>query len=382
MTPQFPERGRKNRYKMSSGLYIHIPFCHSRCPYCDFAFVVGKNHLSRRYTDAVITELNNRLPAQTPQLSTIYFGGGTPSAIPPEELNRILNPVKSALISDIEITAEANPNDQAYFKALYQAGINRLSLGVQAFTNPALKTLGRSHSAADAREAFDTARRAGFTNIGIDLIFGAPEQTCDEWATTLHQAIALNPEHISVYGLTVEPNTNFARRHQKRQLPIPEETDQADMYLSAIDHLEDAGYEHYEISNFSRPGFASRHNLNYWREQPYLGIGMSAHSYLNSTRSWNKRDLLTYMESVEKTGLAIEEEETITPPQQLLERVMLGLRQRRGLGVEHLAHPVLHKQYTQLSNRQLLEQTNSHIRLTRKGLLVADLVCTELVKGL
>ena len=367
---------------MSTGLYIHIPFCHSSCPYCDFAFVVGKNHLATRYTDAVITELQNRLLVLDAQFNTIYFGGGTPSAIPPRELARILNTIKNNRAPDAEITVEANPNDQVHFKNLYQLGINRLNLGVQAFTDKALKALGRFHTAANAKESFQTARQAGFENIGIDLIFGAPEQTRDEWATTLKQAIDLYPEHISVYGLTIEPETNFARRLQKGHLHLAGETDQADMYVHAIDQLETAGYEHYEISNFARPDFYSRHNRNYWREQPYLGVGLSAHSLINNRRSWNERDLTAYMQRIEQTGTAQKEEENITPSLQLLERVMLGLRQRQGLKIDYLNNAQLHTQYTRLAKQQLLEQTDTHIRLTRKGLLVADLVCAELVKGL
>ena len=240
---------------MSLGLYIHIPFCHSRCPYCDFAFVVGKNHMAKRYTDAVIVEMQNRIQfLETPPVyKTLYFGGGTPSAIPPGQLNRILKRAKNAVAPDAEITAEANPNDRKHFEKLYVYGINRLSLGVQAFTDRALKALGRFHKASDAIVAFQTARDVGFKNISIDLMYGAPGQTPEEWAKSLQRAVELCPEHISVYGLTIEPQTNFARRFQKGQLDVPPETDQAEMYMYAIDQLEAAGYTHYEISNFARP---------------------------------------------------------------------------------------------------------------------------------
>ena len=367
---------------MSLGLYIHIPFCNSRCPYCDFAFVVRKNHLAERYTNAVITELQNQINSfETPPIfNTVYFGGGTPSAIPPATLLRILQNVQCA--PNAEITVEANPNDQMHFEALYKHGINRLSLGVQAFTDRALKALGRFHNTTDAIDAFNTARKVGFKNIGIDLIFSAPEQTHEEWKNTLDKTTELNPEHISVYGLTIEPETNFARRFKKGQLHLPTETDQADMYMYAIDHLEAAGYEHYEISNFAQPGFASRHNLCYWQEQPYWGVGLSAHSYLNNRRAWNVRDLITYMERIETTGSALEEEETITPSDHLLERLMLGLRQRRGVDANVLNNHKIREQYTRLSDRHLLQQIDNRICLTRRGLLLADLVCTELAKGL
>ena len=369
---------------MHLSLYIHIPFCHSRCPYCDFAFVVGKNHLAKRYTDAVIVEMQNRLQASgtLPVFNTLYFGGGTPSAIPPEQLDRILTSAKNAIAPDAEITAEANPNDHKHFDKLYEHGINRLSLGVQAFTDRALKALGRFHTASDATAAFQAARDVGFKNISIDLMYGAPEQTLEEWATSIQRAIDLYPEHISVYGLTIEPRTNFARRFQKGQLKVPPETDQAEMYMSAIDQLEAAGYAHYEISNFARPGFASRHNLNYWHDRPYLGVGLSAHSYLDNRRSWNVRDLATYMQRIEATGFAVERVEQLTPTQHLLERIMLGLRQRRGLRVDFLSHPKIHKQYIAMANQHLLERTDNRVRLTRRGLLLADLVCSELVREL
>lgn len=369
---------------MNFGLYIHIPFCHSRCPYCDFAFVVGKNHMAKRYMDAVIVEMQTRMQSlgTLPVFNTLYFGGGTPSAIPPGQLNRILTNAKSAVSPDAEITAEANPNDCEYFEKLYEYGINRLSLGVQAFTDRALKALGRFHKASDAIVAFQAARDVGFKNISIDLMYGAPGQTLEEWAKSLQRAIELCPEHISVYGLTIEPQTNFARRLQKGQLDVPPETDQAEMYMYAIDQLEAAGYIHYEISNFAQPGFASRHNLNYWHDRPYLGVGLSAHSYLDNRRFWNVRGLTTYMQRVEATGYAVEREEQLTPTQHLLERIMLGLRQRRGLRADFLSHPKIHKQYIAMTNQHLLERTDNRVRLTRQGLLLADLVCTELVREL
>ncbi|MCY3679933.1 MAG: radical SAM family heme chaperone HemW [Gemmatimonadetes bacterium] len=369
---------------MYLGLYIHIPFCHSRCPYCDFAFVVGKNHMAKRYTDAVIVEMQNRIQSLSapPVFNTLYFGGGTPSAIPPGQLNRILKKAKKMVALDAEITAEANPNDHKHFEKLYEYGVNRLSLGVQAFTDRALKALGRFHTTSDAIDAFKAARDVGFKNISIDLMYGAPGQTPEEWIKSLQRAIELCPEHISVYGLTIEPQTNFARRFQKGQLDVPPETDQAEMYMYAIDQLEVAGYTHYEISNFARPGFASRHNLNYWHDRPYLGVGLSAHSYIGNCRSWNVRGLKTYMQRIEATGYAVEREEQLTPTQHLLERVMLGLRQRRGLRADFLSHPKIHKQYIAMVNQHLLEQIDNRIRLTRQGLLLADLVCTELVREL
>ena len=369
---------------MHLGLYIHIPFCHSRCPYCDFDFVVGKTHLAKRYVDAVIVELQNRMFSldSRPVFDTIYFGGGTPSAIPPEQLGRVLTTVKDAVAAGAEITAEANPNDYAHLEALRACGINRLSLGIQAFADRALKALGRFHTAIDATTAFDVARGAGFENINIDLMFGAPEQTREAWGMSLRRAIDLRPEHISVYGLTIEPRTNFARRLQKGRLDLPPEPDQAAMYSQAIDQLEGAGYAQYEISNFARPGFASRHNRKYWRARAYWGVGMAAHSHFDNRRTWNSRDLATYLHRVETTGQAVEREEILTAAQRMIERVMLGLRQRRGLRAEISQHPKIRKHYLAMAKHNLIEQSKNRIRLTRRGLLLADWVCAELVREL
>jgi len=367
---------------MSFGLYIHIPFCRSKCPYCDFAFVVRQTHLAKQYSKAIVRELQTQLAILNvePIFNTLYFGGGTPSHISPQYIAQIIEAVPN-LHKETEITVEANPGDQASFEALKQAGVNRLSLGIQALTDRALKALGRFHNTQDALDAFHTARRVGFDNMGIDLIFGAPNQTRQEWQEILQKAIDLNPEHISVYGLTIEPDTNFDRRFQKHQLPLPTETSQSDMYLDAIDQLTKANYEHYEISNFARPTFASRHNQSYWEGKPYLGLGLSAHSFINNKRIWNITDLQAYMQSVQNTGLAIASSETIDSDKQLLETIMLGLRRKTGLDVnllkKHTPIPLQH-----LLKHNMLENHQNRIRLTRKGLLVADAVCTELVKAL
>ena len=209
----------------SSGLYIHIPFCASACPYCDFAFVVGNRHLVDRYVDALILEFNVRSVelGPNPMFQTVYFGGGTPSAIPVDSVKRLANALEreATVLQDAEITLEANPGDLQSFKGLAKIGINRLSLGVQAISDRALKALGRNHTSADAIAAFRAAREAGFRNVNIDLIFGAPGQTAHEWQSTLESAIHLGPEHFSIYGLTVEPETAFWRRFQKGRLPLP-----------------------------------------------------------------------------------------------------------------------------------------------------------------
>lgn len=344
-----------------------------------------QTHLAKRYTQAVIHELETQRKALNNNISfdTIYFGGGTPSHMPPQYIEQIFNAVQkyASLSSDVEITVEANPGDQSHFSALKNLGVNRLSLGIQALTDRALKALGRFHNTADALDAFETARKVGFTNIGIDLIFGAPKQTQKEWANILQQGIALNAEHVSVYGLTIEPDTNFEKRAKKNQLPLPTETLQSDMFLTTIDQLTEAGYEHYEISNFAQPNFASKHNQSYWEGKPYLGLGLSAHSFINNQRIWNVTDLQAYMQAVENTGLAIASSETIDANKHVLESIMLGLRRKKGLDVHFLEqHSPTHLK--RLLSHNLLENHQNRIRLTRKGLLIADAVCTELVKDL
>ncbi|MDA0748431.1 MAG: radical SAM family heme chaperone HemW [bacterium] len=363
-------------------LYAHIPFCSSRCPYCDFAFVVQKTHLAERYIHALIQEYRTRKPTGCPTFLTIYFGGGTPSEIPAKDLGRFLEAVSETahVPEDAEITAEANPDDQDRFAALRNLGINRLSLGVQALDDRALKALGRRHNTETAIEAVAVARRAGFSNLNLDLIFGAPEQTVCDWQATLDRAIELAPEHLSVYGLTIEPGTLFNRRLQKGRLPLPPEEDQATMYELALDRLAHAGYIQYEVSNFARPGFASRHNLAYWERQPYLGVGLSAHSFEGDRRAWNIAELMAYITEVEAHGLAQEDEEEITEENRFVEQILLGLRRNEGFPETLVAGRPTEKHLNRLLSDHLLERAGSRIRLTRRGLLLADLVCAELVK--
>ena len=362
-------------------LYVHIPFCKSRCPYCDFAFDVGKTHLAERYTAAVIREFRTRLPEMGGRTAfdTVYFGGGTPSEIPPESLSRILDTARtcSRVAPDAEISAEANPEDHSRFAQMAAIGINRLSLGVQALDGATLRALGRRHTPAEAGAAVDAARRAGFTNLNIDLMFSAPRHTVSVWRETLERAINLVPEHVSVYGLTVEPGTAFGSRLKKGRLPVPPEDTQAEMYEIAQEKLSEAGYVQYEVSNFAQPGFACRHNIACWERRAYLGVGLSAHSFFNDRRTWNIRPLMAYIGSVESSGVATEGEEVISSRERRVEQVMLGLRRADGIPEKLLGAG---RGWTSFIPDQLLERGDGRIRLTRRGLLLADLVCTELLR--
>ena len=368
---------------MHLGLYIHIPFCGSRCPYCDFSFVVRQTRLAPRYARAVVQELGTRVPSSDAVFDTVYFGGGTPSEVPPELLGDIIESVHSrwSIAPDAEITIEANPDDARRFTRIRRLGVNRLSIGVQALDDADLKALGRRHTAAQAESAYLTARDAGFDNVNLDLMFGAPRQTVEGWRRTLDRALALEPEHLSVYGLTVEPGTAFFRRSEKGRLPLPAEDEQARMYSGSIDCLQSAGYAQYEISNFARPGFESRHNLSYWERRPYLGVGQSAHSFLDGTRTWNVADLTGYLKSVEAFGSAVDGRETIAGDEERLEQILLGMRRPDGLPEVFVQKSKNPEGLERMVESRLLERSQGRIRLTRDGLMVADLVCAELAGG-
>lgn len=364
---------------MPDSLYIHIPFCGSRCPYCDFAFVVGKMHLSARYARAVRSEMEQRLTdLPRSRFESVFLGGGTPSAVPVDDLRSIFDTV--AEYADIapgaEITAESNPNDHKSFADLRALGITRLSIGAQAMDDATLKSLGRFHNADDIVAAVESARRAGFDNINLDLIFGAPDQSLDHWQGTLEKAIALQPDHLSVYGLTLEEGTNFWRRSLKGRLPLPDEDLQASMYSHTLERLERAGFGQYEVSNFAKPNRASRHNLACWERQPYLGVGLSAHSFVDGVRTWNTRELNVYLERVEAGQSPVDGSEVLTHQEARLEEIMLGLRRPSGVP----ASLVSSGKADSLLREHLIERESSRLRLTRSGLLLADLVAAELAQ--
>jgi oxygen-independent coproporphyrinogen-3 oxidase len=368
------------------GLYVHIPFCSSACPYCDFAFVVGKESQGKRYVDALTVEFTKRIGHFHPDtidtiVDTIYFGGGTPSSIAPSDLARFLQTVRNniSIAPDAEVTAEANPNDHLRFAALREAGITRLSLGIQSTNDRTLKALGRTHTGRDAARAVKAARAAGFENLSVDTIFGCPSQTVAGWRTDLESVIALGPDHVSIYGLTIEPRTPFAKQKASGALELPVEDDQARMYDIALELTEQAGLEQYEISNFARTGFESRHNLACWSGDTYLGVGMSAHSYDGKIRSWNTRSLKPYLEQVER-GESVEDGcETIGEDTRRIERVMLGLRTREGIDRILLGETTA---TSRLLSGNLIERAGERLRLTRRGKHIADLVCAELVRDL
>lgn len=392
--------GREEGLTTTLGVYVHVPWCASKCPYCDFNSAVrGVSGVSEDgYIDAVTSELGHRASIDGlagTKLKTLYFGGGTPTVLAAPSVGRVIDTAAGLFTPEegMEITVEANPDSAGpeKLRGLVSAGANRLSLGVQSLDAKGLRALGRPHTPEDAIRAFSDARDAGFTEIGVDLIFAYPGQTLDGWARALERTVALGPEHISVYGLTIEEGTPFsalygpgARNGEHPALPGSE--DQARMYELAVCTLADAGYSHYEISNFARPGSESRHNLGYWLGRDYIGVGAGAHSFLSTPgwgrRWWNVPDPARYARLVSAAGGAVEGAEELTRDEALTEAVMLGLRMcRAGLDAAALearfgaeAARRIEASLAPLAGAGFVEYGAGAWRLTARGLLVADSV--------
>lgn len=359
------------------GVYIHFPFCRARCPYCDFATDVRAAIPHASYADALLRELDAR--AQTFQnrfAKTLYVGGGTPGLWNPDDFSRVATGVAARFGSPLEITIEINPGESepSQLAQFRQHGVTRLSIGVQSLQDAVLRSLGRLHSAQDARTVFFAARSLGFQSLSCDLIFGAPQQTLESWRADLAALIALQPDHISVYGLTVETGTPFGQLRVAGKLSVPDGDAQADMYEAAIEELEKAGYRQYEISNFARPNHRSRHNQVYWTGGEYLGLGVAAHSRRShvdgsSERFANPAHLEAYLEAPGQNAMY----EHLDAQATQRESVWLGLRQRNGVA-EHAVADVPVDLVANLVSEGLIERTDGRVRLTRQGLLLGDRV--------
>jgi len=374
----------------SLGLYIHVPFCERKCPYCDFNTYAGLQRLYAPYARALAREITLAGEALShPPARTVFLGGGTPTVLPTELLGEILEAVRRAfaLLPDAEITAEANPGtvDRARFAGLRALGVNRLSMGAQSFHDDELRFLGRIHSAEDVERAFAAARAAGFDNVNLDLIYGLPGQPVDKWRRTLAQAVALGPEHISCYALTVEAGTPLACWVEEGRVPPPDDDLAADLYEEAEASLAAAGYEHYEISNWARQAeadYRAQHNLIYWRNEPYLGFGAGAHSSLGGRRWWNVRAPEAYIRRLESGEGVTEGEETIDETLAMGETMMLGLRLvQEGVSREAFAkrhgrdlEEVYADELQELERWGLIERSRARVRLTRRGRLLGNQV--------
>jgi oxygen-independent coproporphyrinogen-3 oxidase len=369
---------------MINSLYIHIPFCVKKCIYCDFLSVPYDEALAMGYINAVLKELELRKDSAG-TLKTLYIGGGTPTTIPTLPLIRLLRTLRNVfgITPDAELTIEANPGTvtREMISALSESGINRLSMGVQSFNDKELKLLGRIHDFSEALKSIAAARHAGITNLSIDLIYGIPGQTLQSWAQTVSTAMEISPEHISAYELTPEKDTPLHEHISTGKLEKPNEETILGMYSHAMDRFTEAGYSHYEISNFAKPGFPCKHNLNYWNRGQYLALGAGAHSFVGNKRIRNTGDIRKYMALVSQGNLPEEDVLEISPVDALKESIFLGLRKTEGLDIrefrEHLDIDLM-KISEQLIRDRLLISDGTHLRLTRKGIVVSNTVITEL----
>src|SRR6266487_6338427 len=380
----------------TASLYLHIPFCHTRCHYCDFNTYAGILPLREPYVRALLTEIAMagtfaQLPDGSPRRSrTIFLGGGTPSLLSVSQISRILDACfkNFAVDEDAEITLEANPGtlNQDQLAGLRAAGINRLSMGAQSFDAELLKTLGRIHSPKDITQALRNAYATGFTSINLDFMFGLPGQTMRHWQETLDQALTLHPEHLSLYSLIIEVGTPFYTWVGEGRITPGDEDLCADMYEYADERLQAEGYENYEISNWALAGHRSRHNLTYWQNLPYLGMGAGAHSYFGGKRFCNILDPQEYIKLLKKQQLPVAESETIYRVQEMSETAFLALRTAQGLHLptfeERFAEPFtsfVGERLHRVEEAGLLEQDESWLRLSKRGRLLGNEVFLQLL---
>jgi oxygen-independent coproporphyrinogen III oxidase len=383
----------RQRATQALTIYVHIPFCIQKCGYCDFNAYLYRYDTARAYLAALRREITHAAAERAwtkYAVPSIYFGGGTPSTLAPEALTSLIGVIGDSfpVQTNAEITVEVDPGtiDLAGLEALRAGGFNRVSIGVQAFDDGLLSTLDRQHAAADARCALTWARRAGFTDLNLDLMFGLPGQSMAAWKRSLQEALVFAPTHISVYGLTIEERTPFYRRQQLGQLTLPDEEVQVAMFEGAEQSLTAAGYVHYEISNYALRGWRSRHNLHYWQHGEYLGFGAGAHAYLDGYRTENERLPGRYIRSIVERGSAVCTSERIDRERRMREGLMVGLRLREGIDLEAFAHnygvpleTVYAAPIAELRRAGYLQLTDGHLRLSDRGRLVADAVLALLV---
>ena len=362
-----------------AGIYVHIPFCRSRCVYCDFYSTTSLGS-RQRYVDALCKELEMRSSYIKERVRTIYLGGGTPSQLSIGQLQQLF----SVLGGAEEVTIECNPDDVTpkFADALSQLPVNRVSMGAQTFNDERLRFLCRRHHAAQVSEAVKILRQSGIDNISVDLMYGFPAETLDEWQRDIDAVLALNVEHLSAYALQYEEGTPLYKMLERGEEREVDEELSRRMYYMLKDCLEKAGYEHYEISNFARPGRRSRHNSSYWHQTPYLGLGAAAHSFDGRNRQWNVENIDEYIKGVEQGKPAVECE-VLTPDNHYNEIVMTALRTCDGLLLDalnpHYRDYCLEQAKPFLDNH-LLVLEGSRLRLSREGLFVSDMLMTELMR--
>ena len=371
---------------MARGVYIHIPFCHQICNYCDFNKVFFKNQPVDEYIEALGREMAMAVesrPHAFEKIETVFLGGGTPTALSAQQITRLLELIRTYIPTEhvVEFSSEANPDELSEDKlvALFDGGVNRLSMGVQSFDQDLLKRIGRTHSNEHVYETVALAKKVGFTNLSIDLMYGLPHQTMEQWKETLKLALELDLPHYSAYSLIVEPKTIFYIQYAKGRLALPTEDLEADMYDVLMREMEGHGLLQYEISNFAKPGFASVHNKIYWDNDEYAGFGAGAHGYVDGVRYSNHAPIKKYIESVEAGQLPILHEHQVSPLERLEEQMFLGLRKVEGVDAhifEGKFNETIWDRYRtvieDLVHNGLLESDEKGIRLTKKGRFVGN----------
>lgn len=372
------------------GIYVHIPYCRKACVYCDFHFMTNLRN-KEQMVQAIAKEATQRKDffEGSPLLGTLYFGGGTPSVLTAAEIGQLIKVIQEhySFAEGAEITLEANPDDLSlpYLQAIRMAGVNRLSIGVQSFREADLQWMNRSHSADQAVQSILFARKAGFDNLSIDLIFGLPGSDRRIWQEQLAQVVALQVPHLSLYALTVEEKTALAHQVQKGMTRIPDDPIFTEQFLLAHERLEGAGYEHYELSNYALPGRRSRHNSAYWQGKAYLGLGPSAHSYNGKERIWNIASNQRYIQAFAEGVLPIDERETLSLKDRYHEYIMTQLRKREGIDMDQIEAQFIANWRTQfgpylaeLMAEGLAQRQGSRFWLTPLGWMLSDEIIREL----
>lgn len=372
------------------GIYVHIPFCKQKCYYCDFTSYANKGEAVEEYIEALKKEIEQEaknLEKEDNIITTIYIGGGTPSFIDQKNIKEIIEIIKDNynIQKEAEITIEVNPGtvNEAKLEAYKETGINRLSIGLQSTKNELLKEIGRIHTYEDFINTYNLARKVGFKNVNVDLMLGLPNQTLEDLNTSLRKVIKLNPEHISLYSLIVEENTPIEKMIEQKVLTLPEEEIERKMYWDTKKMLEENGYIHYEISNFAKEEYKSIHNSNCWKQKEYIGFGVAAHSYINNKRYSNTDSICKYIDNIENNRTICEIQ---TEEEKKKEYMLLGLRTIKGVDVQEFKNKfvdnpifLFHKELEKLVNEELIEIDLNDIKLTNKGLDLANLVWEEFV---
>ena len=385
-----PKPPTPNSEPGTSSLYIHIPFCERRCPYCDFAISVGaKDDFKERYLAALKRELENAAKSTFNEIQTINLGGGTPTALSIAQLQDLMAHLRRlfSIADDAEISIEGNPEflEMEKLQALREAGWNRLSLGAQSFDEAILKKLGRAHAPAQIESTFRNARKAGFANINLDLIYGVPGQTLDSWKCTLERAVALEPDHLSCYALTIEPQTPFANWIEQGRMPDVDDDLATQMMDVAASFLHSCGFTRYEVSNWTKPGFECQHNLAIWRGGNYLAAGCGAHGHYNGLRWWNERNAPKYVTMMEQQNTAKAGEEQLDALQRARELVLLGLRLKEGFRWQNLErfglskHQVFNNSLNHLISEKLLVSDEIALRVHPKHINVTDAIARKIL---